>query len=82
MDLSRYDNSDFDRGASVVKEVLWRICQGLFFQPLWHMPSGFRVLILRLFGDDVEFPFYLVRGRSVAILYLTTASAMEKASRS
>lgn len=53
MDLSRYDNSDFDRGASCFKEALWRLCQGLFFQPLWHMPSGFRVFILRLFGAQV-----------------------------
>lgn len=53
MDLSRYDNSDFDRGASRLKEALWRLCQGLFFQPLWHMPSGFRVFVLRCFGAKV-----------------------------
>jgi putative colanic acid biosynthesis acetyltransferase WcaF len=53
VDLSRYNNSDFDRGASAFKEALWRLCQGLFFQPLWHMPSGFRVFILRLFGAKI-----------------------------
>lgn len=53
MDLSRYDNSDFDRGASCLKEALWRLCQGLFFQPLWHMPSGFRVFVMRCFGAKI-----------------------------
>ena len=53
IDLSRYDNSHFDRGASCFKEALWRLCQGLFFQPLWHMPSGFRVFVLRCFGAKV-----------------------------
>ena len=53
MDLSRYDNSNFDRGASPLKEALWRLCQGLFFQPLWHMPSGFRVFVLRCFGAKI-----------------------------
>ncbi len=53
MDLSRYDNSDFDRGASAIKEALWRLCQGLFFQPLWHMPSWFRVFVLRRFGAKI-----------------------------
>ncbi|MEM6883671.1 MAG: WcaF family extracellular polysaccharide biosynthesis acetyltransferase [Verrucomicrobiota bacterium] len=53
MDLSQYNNSDFNRGASRLKEALWRLCQGLFFQPLWHMPSGFRVFVLRCFGAKI-----------------------------
>lgn len=77
MDLSRYDNSDFDRGAGPVKEALWRLCQGLFFQPLWHMPSWFRVGVLRLFGArigrrcviragvNISFPWRLEMGDDV-----------------
>ncbi|MEM1157075.1 MAG: WcaF family extracellular polysaccharide biosynthesis acetyltransferase [Verrucomicrobiota bacterium] len=77
MDLSQYDNSDFDRGASRFKEALWRLCQGLFFQPLWHMPSGFRVFVLRCFGAklgkrvvvragvNISFPWRLELGNDV-----------------
>jgi len=77
IDLSQYNNSDFDRGASVFKEVLWRLCQGLFFQPLWHMPSGFRVFVLRCFGAkigqrvvvragvNISFPWRLELGNDV-----------------
>jgi putative colanic acid biosynthesis acetyltransferase WcaF len=53
MNLSRFDNSGFDRGASVLKEWLWRLVQGFFFQPLWHMPSGIRVFWLRVFGARI-----------------------------
>ncbi len=53
IDLSRYDNRAFDRGAPLWKEGLWRLVQGLFFQPLWHAPSGLRVFWLRLFGAQI-----------------------------
>jgi putative colanic acid biosynthesis acetyltransferase WcaF len=53
MDLSRYDSRAFDRGASRGKEALWRLCQGFFFQPLWHVPSSVRVGLLRLFGAKI-----------------------------
>lgn len=53
MDLARFDNRGFDRGAPCWKEALWRLCQGLFFQPLWHMPSALRVWLLRLFGAKI-----------------------------
>jgi len=52
-DLSRFQNDDFERGAPLWKEALWRLCQGLFFQPLWHMPSGFRAFVLRSFGAKI-----------------------------
>ncbi|MEM6820573.1 MAG: WcaF family extracellular polysaccharide biosynthesis acetyltransferase [Verrucomicrobiota bacterium] len=53
IDLKRYDRGSFDRGAGIIKEMLWRLCQGLFFQPLWHMPSEVRVFLLRLFGAKI-----------------------------
>jgi putative colanic acid biosynthesis acetyltransferase WcaF len=77
MDLSRYDASGFDRGSSCFKEALWRLCQGLFFQPLWFMPSGVRVFWLRVFGAkigrraviragvNIHFPWRLTLGNDV-----------------
>jgi putative colanic acid biosynthesis acetyltransferase WcaF len=79
MDLSRYDASEFDRGAPVWKEALWRLCQGFFFQALWHVPSAVRVFWLRTFGArigkgvviragvNVHFPWRLALGDHVWI---------------
>jgi putative colanic acid biosynthesis acetyltransferase WcaF len=53
IELGRYNVEGFDRGASFLKEALWRGVQGLFFQPLWHMPSCVRVFWLRLFGAKI-----------------------------
>jgi len=50
MDLSNYDNRNFDRGAPLWKEALWRMTQGFFFQAMWPVPNGWRVNLLRLFG--------------------------------
>lgn len=79
MDLGRFDNSGFDRGASKWKEGLWRICQGLFFQPLVFVPSAVRVFWLRRFGArigkravvragvNISFPWRLEAGDDVWI---------------
>ena len=53
MDLSRYDNRDFDRGAPRWKEALWIAVRALFFQNPWPWPSAWRVGWLRLFGARV-----------------------------
>ncbi|MGF1679649.1 MAG: WcaF family extracellular polysaccharide biosynthesis acetyltransferase [Candidatus Methylacidiphilales bacterium] len=75
--MEHYDNRSFNRGASFFKEALWRLCQGLFFQPLWHMPSGFRAWVLRCFGArigkraviragvNISFPWRLEMGDDV-----------------
>lgn len=52
-DLSKYDSASFDRGASPLKELLWRLFQGSFFQALWYSPSWIRVFCLRLFGAKI-----------------------------
>jgi len=50
MRLDRFDNSDFDRGASRLKEVVWWVVRSLLFAPWFPVPSFLKVFSLRLFG--------------------------------
>jgi putative colanic acid biosynthesis acetyltransferase WcaF len=53
VDLSRYANADFNRGASRAKEALWVVVGCLFFAPAWPWPSAWRVFWLRTFGAKI-----------------------------
>ncbi len=77
VDLSRYSNPEFDRGASRFKETLWWLVSWLFFVPALPWPSAFRVFCLRCFGGKIgcgvvikpqvkiTFPWKLVLGNHV-----------------
>ena len=53
VDLSRFDNRDFDRGASRFKEGLWVLVRAVFFLSPCPWPSALRVSLLRLFGAKI-----------------------------
>ncbi len=53
VDLSQYNNSWYNAGASKIKIALWFLVKGLFFiNPLFPF-VGFKVWLLRLFGARV-----------------------------
>lgn len=52
MDLSKYDSSDFDRGASRAKELAWLVISAL--SVAGPVPgSGWRAALLRAFGAKI-----------------------------
>jgi putative colanic acid biosynthesis acetyltransferase WcaF len=53
MRLDLFDNSDFDRGASPLKEAFWILCKCLFFLNPFPWPSSLRTFWLRLFGAKI-----------------------------
>lgn len=53
VNLSLYQNSEFERGGSFWKEMLWILCSRIFFQhslAVWNAP---KVWLLRQFGAKV-----------------------------
>lgn len=78
MRLAEFENRDFDRGASRLKEALWIAVSGMTVAS-WLPGSGWRVRLLRAFGAEicagavikpgvrVKFPWRLTLGRNVWI---------------
>ncbi len=53
VDLSRYDNTAFDRGAPRWKEALWLLVSALFFQSDLAVWNDAKIVLLRCFGAQV-----------------------------
>jgi putative colanic acid biosynthesis acetyltransferase WcaF len=53
VDLSRYDNTSFDRGAPRWKEALWLLVSALFFQSNLAVWNDAKIVLLRFFGAQV-----------------------------
>lgn len=53
MDLRQFENPEFDRGASRVRELLWLIVRRTFFLHSVLPAYGFRRVLLRRFGARI-----------------------------
>lgn len=53
IDLSRFDNAGFDRGAPAWREAAWWLVRSLLFAPWFPVPSNLKVAALRAFGATV-----------------------------
>ena len=53
VDLSRFANPHFDRGAGVVKEALWLLVSRMLFQHCPYSLSALKCAVLRWFGAAV-----------------------------
>lgn len=54
VDLSKFKNDAFERGASSAKELLWRMLQQGLFNLEWIRAYGLKRFILRGFGAELE----------------------------
>lgn len=52
-DLSKYDQSWFDRGRPTIVVVLWWLTRDIIFKHTFHNMYSFRTLLLKLFGAKI-----------------------------
>jgi len=79
VDLSKFQNSTFERGATILKELLWIIIRALFFNHSLALVNRLKIDLLKLFGAKVgqgviikpsvmiKFPWKLIIGNHVWI---------------
>lgn len=54
MDLSKFNNEAFDRGASALKELFWRILQQFFFHAEWFKGYALKRHMLKSLGAELD----------------------------
>lgn len=69
-DLSRYDNSWYNAGAGVFKRLVWYFTNVLFLKNPLSAHSGFKVLLLRIFGAKIGKGVVIKPGVSVKYPWL------------
>ena len=52
-DLSKYDNSWYHTGGSLMARLLWYFVNAIFFKSSWNISSGLKVRLLKLFGAKI-----------------------------
>jgi len=53
VDLSKFSNRDFNKGASIFKIIFWYFINALFIRPSIFPFMGFKLFLLRLFGAKI-----------------------------
>ncbi|QDS97395.1 WcaF family extracellular polysaccharide biosynthesis acetyltransferase [Adhaeretor mobilis] len=53
LDLSAYDNSDYDPGRGTLTRTLWYFCSLLFVESVWFPFGGCKLFLLRIFGAKI-----------------------------
>lgn len=51
--LNKFDGSDFDKGASSLKIILWYFVNALFVRASWNPFMGIKVVLLKAFGAEI-----------------------------
>jgi len=62
IDLSKFHNETFSRGAPRWREALWWLCRSLFFSTWFPVPSAIKVAVLRFCGARIG-TSVVIRGR-------------------
>ena len=72
MNLSSFDNSNFDRGASRLKEMFWAICSRIWFRGGVFPAYRWRRFLLRLFGAKIGRGVVVKPGARIAMPWRLT----------
>ena len=51
--LSSFDGSDFSKGASTLKTILWYFVNALIVRASWNPFMGIKIALLRAFGAKI-----------------------------